>query len=120
MRQFIARYRMHEKAFNDLAETLRPDLEGDASKSAAASGGAGRITAEIKLSAVLRFLAGGAWQDIVDVHQIGESTLRLAIMEVWGYAYWELTVCCAIGVESNAKALPSPVRPRRRCNAGGD
>eukprot|EP00656_Telonema_subtile_P009139 TRINITY_DN14283_c0_g1_i2.p1 TRINITY_DN14283_c0_g1~~TRINITY_DN14283_c0_g1_i2.p1 ORF type:complete len:294 (-),score=48.53 TRINITY_DN14283_c0_g1_i2:6-887(-) len=82
-RQFIARYRMDEHSFQLLADELRDDIEGDPVKSDAAGGGVGRITAEIKLSATLRWLAGGAWQDIVDMHGIGESTLRSTIMEVW-------------------------------------
>ena len=73
---------MTEAAFDSLAEVLHADIEGDPKKSKAASGGAGAISAEVKLSAVLRFLAGGAWQDIIDMHGIGEATLRLAIVDV--------------------------------------
>ena len=43
--------------------------------------GALPITTELQLSAVIRFLAGGAWQDIdiADMHGIAESTLRSII-----------------------------------------
>jgi hypothetical protein len=75
-RQFVSRYGLDSEGFAEVCNRLR-DV-----KSNAGGAGAGPITAEIILSAVLRFLRGGAWQDIVDMHGIGESTLRAMIMKV--------------------------------------
>eukprot|EP00658_Telonema_sp_P-2_P031779 TRINITY_DN2370_c0_g1_i7.p1 TRINITY_DN2370_c0_g1~~TRINITY_DN2370_c0_g1_i7.p1 ORF type:complete len:322 (+),score=56.82 TRINITY_DN2370_c0_g1_i7:161-1126(+) len=82
-RRFIQRYRMDKATFQDVCNRLREDIEGDQVASSNARGGGPPITSEIMLSATLRFLAGGAYQDIVDLHGIGESTLYDIMMRVY-------------------------------------
>ena len=73
---------MDKETFRKVCEKIRYDVEADAIKSKNARGGADPISAELILSATLRFLAGGAYQDIVDMHGIGESTLYSILMKV--------------------------------------
>jgi hypothetical protein len=81
-REFHQRYRMDRNTFHSVAEKIRADVEPNAKASANASGGNIPLTAEVMLSATIRFLAGGAYQDIVDMHGIAESTFRGVVRTV--------------------------------------
>jgi hypothetical protein len=93
-RRFFQRYRMDKKTLGNVAETIRYDVEADQVKSSNARGGAPPISAEIMLSATLRFCAGGCYRDIVDLHGIGESTLYEILMQVLSLLYGALACCC--------------------------
>ena len=54
-RCFLQRYRMDKATFAYVCETIRDDIEADQVQSSNARGGAPPITAEIMLSAMLRF-----------------------------------------------------------------
>eukprot|EP00658_Telonema_sp_P-2_P045306 TRINITY_DN3323_c0_g2_i1.p1 TRINITY_DN3323_c0_g2~~TRINITY_DN3323_c0_g2_i1.p1 ORF type:complete len:247 (+),score=51.01 TRINITY_DN3323_c0_g2_i1:238-978(+) len=83
-RAFVQRYRFDQQTFQDVCDTIRDDIEPDPVRSKAASGNLSEpLTAELMLSATLRFCAGGAYQDIIDIHGIAESTLYDMLMKVW-------------------------------------
>ena len=81
-RRFMQRYRFDAPTFDMIADTSRDDIEPDATKSRNASCGQAPITAEIMLSATLRWVSGGAYQDIIDLHGIGESTFYAIVLKV--------------------------------------
>ena len=87
-KDFFQRYRMDKETFNEVVDKIKVDCEPKTDRhgrykwSLNAGRGALPITTELQLSATIRFLAGGAWQDIVDMHGIAESTLRSIIKKV--------------------------------------
>ena len=66
-------YRMSKDSFFELLALVRPELERDTEKGDNASFD-GVVTPEQRLSITLRYLAGGAYQDICLIHGIVTST----------------------------------------------
>ena len=66
-RQFLARYRMSKAAFHELVRLCRPYLP------VRRKARADSVTPEVALSMTLRWLAGGSYLDICDVHNVRES-----------------------------------------------
>ena len=67
-RQFFARYRMTKEDFAELVDKCRPYL------SLSNKAREDSVTPEIAVSITLRYLAGGQYCDICDVHNIRDST----------------------------------------------
>ena len=73
---------MDKKTFAGTVRRLiydHPSLSPDYRRSTCGSGGDSPATVETMLSATLRYCAGGAWQDIVDMHGIARSTFRRCV-----------------------------------------
>lgn len=73
---------MDKQTFKEVADRIRRDVEPNPIKSSAGCGGGPPLCAEVILSASLRMAAGGAAVDIIDLHGIGESSLRDYFMQV--------------------------------------
>lgn len=80
--EFVQRYRVDKIGFRKICDKIRPDVEPQRQQSMRGGGGAPPITTELQLSMVLRYCAGGAWQDIVDLHGVSRASFRGAIDKV--------------------------------------
>jgi hypothetical protein len=63
--EFTRRYRIDLEGFNDILEKIRPALESGSCKS---------VPPELKLSMALRWVAGGSYLDVADLHGVNPST----------------------------------------------
>ncbi len=66
--EFKRRYRMNEETFNSIVERIREDIRDTHTGNLRSVNG--EISPEIKLSMALRFLAGGSYMDIADLHGV--------------------------------------------------
>ena len=80
--EFVQRYRLDKASFKMVVDRIREDVEPHRKQSQRAGGGATPITTELQLSMVLRYCAGGAWQDIVDMHGVSRASFRNSIEKV--------------------------------------
>ena len=83
-RQFHRTYRMPKtgaRSFPALVEKLRPDLDSEDYALWADNGAGGPISAELKLSMALRFLAGGSYLDIYPMHGVSEPLFYQAVWQ---------------------------------------
>jgi hypothetical protein len=76
--EFKRTYRMSLKTFNFVLERIRRRITSKAPKKARRDTH-GAVPAELLLSMTLRFLAGGSYLDIYQMHGVGKSTLYHAI-----------------------------------------
>lgn len=74
--EFISRYRVDRAGFQEILEKIAPHLPRMRPHIV------GQIRNELKLSCTLRWLAGGAYQDICDLHGIHKSTCFEHIKQV--------------------------------------
>lgn len=81
-KDFVRRYRLDRKTFFAVCDKIREDVEPNRRMSRVASKGLPPVSTEIMLSATLRYCAGGAWQDIIDMHGIGLSTFNATVRKV--------------------------------------
>eukprot|EP00808_Paulinella_micropora_P015752 g75347.t1 len=77
-RGFKRRYRLSKQQFDDILSLLRPELEVACAKTHSYA----VVPPELQLSMTLRFLAGGSYLDIVDLHGVAESTFYICIWRV--------------------------------------
>eukprot|EP00808_Paulinella_micropora_P023552 g82272.t1 len=77
-RGFKRRYRLSKQQFDDILSLLRPELEVACAKTHSYA----VVPPELQLSMTLRFLAGGSYLDIVDLHGVAESTFYKCIWRV--------------------------------------
>eukprot|EP00808_Paulinella_micropora_P010175 g38703.t1 len=68
-RRFKRRYRVTKEQFDTLLSRLRPELEVACAKAHCYAS----VAPELQLSMNLRFLAGGSYLDIADLHGVGEN-----------------------------------------------
>ena len=61
---------MSKQAFEDLVENIRPYMTNGTSPYARSDS----VSVEVSLSVTLRYLAGGSYLDICDIHHITEPT----------------------------------------------
>eukprot|EP00976_Prorocentrum_cordatum_P027831 564882-Prorocentrum_minimum.AAC.1 len=78
-KEFRSRYKIDVESFKTLVEKLRPILEKDPLH--VKRGGSAPILVELRLSATIRWLCGGAYQDICDLHAIATSSFFLVLRE---------------------------------------
>eukprot|EP00951_Prasinocladus_malaysianus_P004139 scaffold29253_cov31-Prasinocladus_malaysianus.AAC.2 len=78
---FKRRYKVSKARFAEIANNIRSLVEAENHHQARRSSGSS-VSAEIKLSAFLRYLAGGHYLDIVDMHGISESTFYQLLTDV--------------------------------------
>ena len=83
-RQFKQRYRLDKEGFDILARDIKDDTVEYERKRGVRT--MRKIPIEVKLSATLRFLAGGSFVDIIDLHGISQTAF---------YAFYPC-VCLAI------------------------
>jgi hypothetical protein len=76
--EFKRTYRMSLEVFNFVLERIRHRLTGKAAKKARKDTH-GPVPPELLLSMALRFLAGGSYLDIYQMHGVGQSTMFHAI-----------------------------------------
>jgi len=76
--EFKRTYRMSVATFNFVLERIRKRITSKAPKKARRDTH-GPVPAELLLSMALRFLAGGSYLDIYQMHGVGKSTLYHAI-----------------------------------------
>lgn len=93
--EFVQRYRLTKRAFKMVADGIRGDCEPDHAQSRRGGGGNAPITTELQLSMVLRYLAGGAWQDIVDLHGVSRPSFSDAITRVFTFVNATLMCECS-------------------------
>ena len=79
--EFVQRYRLNLLEFEALLEKIRMKFPGWGCSSTASqkqarcsSGDDGPVSGELRLSMLLRFLAGGAYQDISDLHGVSTNS----------------------------------------------
>eukprot|EP00808_Paulinella_micropora_P019499 g59454.t1 len=77
-RRFKRRYRVTKEQFDTLLSRLRPELEVACAKAHCYAS----VAPELQLSMNLRFLAGGSYLDIADLHGVGESTFYKCLWRV--------------------------------------
>ena len=75
--EFRRTYRMDLACFNKILSTIRDDLECKAPESVRGA----EITPEIKLSMTLRWLAGGSYLDIYQMHGVSYSSFQKALWQ---------------------------------------
>ena len=76
-REFKLRYRLGKSAFAKLSHKIRPLVARKASWA-----GRPTIPVDVALSATLRWLAGGSYLDVADMHGIHQSTFYVLIWRV--------------------------------------
>ena len=78
-KEFCRRYKVTKAQFAQISSDLRL-LVGRSAKDPAArrSSGSG-VTTDLCLSMTLRYLAGGSYLDIIDMHKVGRSTFYKAV-----------------------------------------
>eukprot|EP00808_Paulinella_micropora_P017359 g52927.t1 len=77
-RRFKRRYRVTKEQFDTLLSRLRPELEVACAKAHCYAS----VAPELQLSMTLRFLAGGSYLDIADLHGVAESTFYKCLWRV--------------------------------------
>lgn len=77
--EFQSRYKLDKESFGDLVVRLTPVLAKDYAQAKRSSGSG--ISVELRLSATLRWLCGGAYQDICDLHGIHVSSFYGVLQE---------------------------------------
>ena len=78
---FRTRYKISSQMFKDICDKIRKDVEAEDGKQAARSSG-GLISAELKLSMALRYMAGGHYVDIADLHGVEKNEVYRAVRQV--------------------------------------
>ena len=78
---FIRDYRLNKTAFNNTLGLIR-DLIQTANSDKALASSVGPISAAVRFAAVLRWLAGGAYQDIEKVYKMSTAELYESIWRV--------------------------------------
>ena len=73
-RDFEKRYRLSKTAFMDTYKVIKPLID-TADPSQAFCSSAGPIRGEVRLAATLRWLAGGAWQDLILIYGLSRAEL---------------------------------------------
>jgi len=73
-RDFQRRYRLSKTAFTDTYKVIKPLIDTD-DPSMALRSSAGPIRGEVRLAATLRWLAGGAWQDLTLIYGLSRAEL---------------------------------------------
>jgi len=73
--QFRLRYKISNGRFHEIADTIRPDVHASNARKAMASSG-GLISAELRLSMALRYMAGGHYVDIADMHGVSTQEVH--------------------------------------------
>eukprot|EP00656_Telonema_subtile_P038951 TRINITY_DN4410_c0_g1_i4.p1 TRINITY_DN4410_c0_g1~~TRINITY_DN4410_c0_g1_i4.p1 ORF type:complete len:183 (-),score=34.49 TRINITY_DN4410_c0_g1_i4:69-617(-) len=73
-REFQRTYRLSKKLFEEVLAAIRPTLTRPSSKKARIDLH-GPVLPELQLSMTLRFLAGGSYLDIYQMHGVGASTM---------------------------------------------
>jgi hypothetical protein len=76
--EFKRTYRMSKETFNMVLEKIRSEIEA-VNPNKARGDLHGPVPAELVLSMTLRYLAGGSYLDIYQMHGVGRSTLFAAI-----------------------------------------
>jgi hypothetical protein len=61
--------------FHEIADTIRPNVQASNARKARASSG-GLISAELRLSMALRYMAGGHYVDIADLHGVSTHEIH--------------------------------------------
>eukprot|EP00808_Paulinella_micropora_P004375 g41034.t1 len=77
-RRFTRRYRVTKEQFDTLLSRLLPELEVACAKAHSYAS----VAPELQLSMTLRFLAGGSYLDIADLHGVGESTFYKCLWRI--------------------------------------
>ena len=72
-REFTRRYRLDKDNFARVLKAIRPDIKGQRSDT---------TPPEVKLACTLRFLAGGSYLDVADIHRVSEAALYSFVHEV--------------------------------------
>ena len=75
---FRTRYKISSQMFKDICDKVREDVESEDAFRAARSIG-GLITAELQLSMALRYMAGGHYVDIADLHGVDKNQVYRAV-----------------------------------------
>ena len=70
--EFQSRYKLDKDSFQGLVERLRPHLEKNETEAKRSSGEG--ISVEMRLSITIRWLCGGAHQDICDLHGVAKPS----------------------------------------------
>jgi hypothetical protein len=78
--EFRRTYRMDKSAFRHLLEVLAPSLSGDVPMAVRSSGSA--VAPALQLSMTLRYLAGGSYLDITQMHGVHTSTMFACVHRV--------------------------------------
>ena len=78
---FRTRYKISSRMFKDICKRIRKDVEAEDAKQAMRSSG-GLITAELQLSMALRYMAGGHYVDIADLHGVHQNQVYNAVSQV--------------------------------------
>ena len=73
-RKFISKYALDKEGFAELAGTLRDDITCRNPGMALCSS-AGAIQAEVRLAVGLRWLRGGAYQDLEEIYKMGTNEI---------------------------------------------
>ena len=112
--EFVRRYRLTKRQFSGVCARIRADIEPNAAHSRSGSRGSVPINTEIQLSAVLRYCAGGAYQDIVDLHGISNPSFRQCIKKVSCLhpTHTLTSRVMSTGAAGNVQALPNGFRPQ--------
>ncbi len=72
--EFMKRYKLSKSGFARLCHKLRPYVGTKRNNKHARNSSGSGITTEICLSMTLRYLSGGSFLDIIDMHGVGKST----------------------------------------------
>jgi DNA-directed RNA polymerase specialized sigma24 family protein len=76
--QFRLRYKIRSGRFKEIADTIRHDVQASNARKAMASSG-GIISAELRLSMALRYIAGGHYVDIADMHGVSTQEVHKSL-----------------------------------------
>ena len=106
---FYASYRMHETAFENLLDILRPGLERNQAM-AERSSEAGRIEPAVRLAVTLRYLAGGTYVDLLHLYHCAKATtyaiIWATLATLLGCVIWSVSGCGSVTF-SRCLQLPS-------------
>jgi hypothetical protein len=110
--EFKRTYRMSAATFNFVLERIRKRITSKAPKKARRDTH-GPVPAELLLSMALRFLAGGSYLDIYQMHGVGKSTMFHCIPVVCHAIATEFPLCFPV---DDTEALVSCSHCHTRCN----
>lgn len=83
LKEFLKRYKLSPDKFKEVADRIRPLVEArDKGQAKRSSRGGEFISAEIRLSIFLRFLAGGHYLDLVDIHGVSTAEIYNSVHRV--------------------------------------